>query len=95
MTFTISSSNNGKYKEIRIKGFENVFLICHIQVDGIFSYQDPLFLTSQIRYILIDRDSMILLFFGNSYSAILFNLESFLNNKTQEDINEYLKIIRY
>jgi hypothetical protein len=94
MILTVTSGTEGIVREIRTKGFVNVFLIYPVSIEGIVNVIDPLYLITPVRYVLIDRDSRVILLTGNSYSTIMLKLADFLEKMNQDSLYDYLHTVR-
>jgi len=80
----ISSLVNEQVRELHFPGFGNTFLIGKVKLDEL----------PDVRYVIIDRQSMIVLVDAQRIVDLIYSISSFLADRSQDDLDEYIRLIR-
>lgn len=85
-------ASSGSVKQITLAELSNIFLMYDIRLWSPF-LKDPLCKLTGVRFVIVDKSSRILLVAGHSYSDAIIQLGQLLENKDQQDIDDYIKTI--
>jgi len=81
---SISSLVQEQPRELRFPGFTNTFLIGKLKLDQL----------PDVRYVCIDKQSMVVLVDDIRLSDLIYSISSFLAYRTQNQLDEYIRLIQ-